>query len=274
MSDNHSTDNKELKVIDKPTHSTAPDTVVHLNVNELKEDNLHYLPRNFSDLNTVIDIKNRCNTEIAHRKNLNNQRSDTMYEFIGLSKFALALFGPIIASCGAHALASHVFNINTDSLGFVLCVIFFVYIPTFALFSWSMTKYGKDETPKAALSRADKKTFKQIEFVADNPNHTKRIYSALRDAAITPELTHAYDSYMDLKVFLAANEDAISTELYKKYNAKLTQRRNALGKELDTALDIGRTQRKELQQFNNHTATVMQNMRDNDALRAMPLEEP
>lgn len=78
---------------------------------------------------------------------------------------------------------------------------------------------------------------------------------------------------MELNAFLVANKDAISADLYKKYAAKLAQRRDTLDTELNTAVDIDHTQRKELQQFNANTATIMQNMRDNDALRTMPLEE-
>ena len=129
----------------------------------------------------------------------------------------------------------------------------------------------KNDTPASLLSHGDKKTFRHIELVGDNPNHTKRIYSALRDATSTLELREAYNSYMELNTFLAANKDAISADLYNKYATELAQRRNALDVELDAAASVGRTQRRELQQFNADTATVMQDMRDNDALRAMPL---
>lgn len=261
---------KHLRIIDKPTHATAPDTVVHLDVDELKEDNLAYLPRHFSDLTTVVELKDTYDEELAHY----NDSDDDEFDF---AEKCYVIGGPFLtlamcagASFGIDALAEHISFLNGDSPWLMLIHFIITGVIIGTLFAIPLI-VTKDGTPASLLSRGDKKTFRHIEFVADNPNYTKRIYFALRDAAYTLELREAYNSYMELNTFLVANKDAISADLYNKYAAELAQRRDALSAELDTAVSIGRTQRRELQQFNADTATVMQNMRDNDALRAMPL---
>lgn len=258
---------KYFKVIDKPTHATAPDTVVHLDVDELKEDSLAYLPRHFSDLATIVDIKDTYDEKLAHYNDSDDELEETLYT-IGGPPLILAMC--IGATYGIDALAEHVSFLSGDSPWLILShfIANGVVIGTFVAI---LVIIIKNDTPASLLPRADKKTFRHIEFVENNPNYTTRIYSALRDATSTPELREAYNSYMELSTFLAANKDVISTNLHKKYTAELARRRDTLNAELDTAVSIGRTQRKELQQFNADTATVMQDMRDNDALRAMPL---
>lgn len=258
---------KYLKVIDKPTHATAPDTVVHLDVDELKENNLTYLPRHFSDLATIVNIKDTYDEKLAHYNDSDDELEETLYT-IGGPPLILAMC--IGAAYGIDALAEHISFLNEDSTWFILIHFIVAGLIIGTSLAIPMVIVGNG-TPASLLSRADKKTFRHIEFVEDNPNHTKRIYSALRDAAPTLELKEAYNNYMELNTFLAANKDAISTDLYKKYTAELAQRRDTLNAELDTAVNIGCTQRRELQQFNADTAIVMQDMRDNDALRAMPL---
>lgn len=261
---------KHLKIIDKPTHATAPDTVVHLDVDELKENSLAYLPRHFSDLATIVDIKDTYDEELAHYNDSDNDKFD-------FAKKCYVIGGPFLtlamcagASFGIDALAEHISFLNGDSPWLMLIHFIITGVIIGTLFAIPLI-VTKDGTPASLLSRGDKKTFRHIEFVADNPNHTKRIYFALRDAAYTLELREAYNNYIELKTFLAANKDAISADLYKKYTTELAQRRDTLNAELDTAVNIGCTQRRELQQFNADTAIVMQDMRDNDALRAMPL---
>lgn len=258
---------KHLRVIDKPTHATAPDAVVHLDVDELKEDNLAYLPWHFSDLATVVELKNTYDKELAHYNDSDDELEEVLYTIGGPP--------PILAMClgaayGIDALAEHVSFLNGDSPWFILSH-FIANGVIIGAFVAILVITVKNDTPASLLPRADKKTFRHIEFVEDNPNYTTRIYSALRGATYTLELREAYNSYMKLNTFLAANKDAISADLYKKYTAELAQRRDTLSAELDTAVSISRTQRRELQQFNADTATVMQDMRDNDALRAMPL---
>lgn len=260
--------NEYPKVIDKPTHITAPNTVVHLDINKLKEDNFTYLPRHFSDLNTVVEIKDTYDEKLAYYNDDDNELKNLFYHI------GVPLLTVIVASVGAaygiDALAEHISFLNEDSTWFILIYFIVAGLIIGTSLAIPMVIVGND-TPASLLSHGDKKTFRHIEFVGDNPNHTKRIYSTLRDATSTLELREAYNSYMELNTFLAANKDAISADLYNKYTAELAQRRDTLSAELDTAASIGRTQRRELQQFNADTATVMQDMRDNDALRAMPL---
>lgn len=261
---------KHLKIIDKPTHATTPDTVVHLDVDKLKEDSLAYLPRHFSDLATVVELKDTYDEKLAHY----NDDDDDEFDF---AEKCYVIVGPFLtlgmcagASFGIDALADHISFLSGDSPWLMLShfIITGIIIGTLFAIPLIVTKNG---TPASLLSHKDKKTFHHIEFVEDNPNYTTHIYSALRSATYTLELRGAYNSYMELNAFLAANKDAISVDLYKKYTAELAQRRDTLNAELNTAVSIGHTQHKELQQFNADTATVMQDMRDNDALRAMPL---
>ena len=107
--------NKELTVIDKPTHTTAPNTVVHLDIDELEENNLTYLPRNFSDVYTVIRLKDYCDEELPRRRDLDTRFSEGTGFYVRLAKFGSAIFAPIIAGYATNALASHIFDINTDS---------------------------------------------------------------------------------------------------------------------------------------------------------------
>lgn len=258
---------KHLKIIDKPTHATAPDAVVRLDVDELKKDSLAYLPRHFSDLATVVELKDTYEEKLAHYNDSDDELEEALYT-IGGPPLILAIC--VGAVYGIDALAEHISFLSGDSPWLILShfITIGAIIGTFVAI---LLITVKNDTPASLLSHGDKKTFRHIEFVGGNPNHTKRIYSTLRDATSTLELREAYNSYMELNTFLTANKDAISADLYNKYTAELAQRRDTLSAELDTAASIGRTQRRELQQFNADTATVMQDMRDNDALRAMPL---
>lgn len=258
---------KHLKIIDKPTHATAPDAIVHLDIDKLKEDNLTYLPRHFSDLTTVVELKDTYDEKLAYYNDDDNELEEVLYTIGGPPLILAMCLG---AAYGIDALAEHVSFLNGDSPWLILSH-FITIGAIIGTFVTILLITVKNDTPASLLSHGDKKTFRHIEFVGDNPNHTTRIYSALRGATYTLELREAYNSYMELSTFLAANKDAISADLYNKYATELAQRRDVLSAELDTAVSIGHTQRKELQQFNADTATVIQDMRDNDALRAMPL---
>ena len=96
---------KHLKIIDKPTHTTAPDAVVHLDVDELKKDNLAYLPRHFSDLVTVVDIKDTYDEELAHYNDSDDELEEVLYT-IGGPPLILAIC--VGAVYGIDALAEHV----------------------------------------------------------------------------------------------------------------------------------------------------------------------
>lgn len=98
---------KHLKIIDKPTHATAPDAVVHLDVDELKEDSLTYLPRHFSDLHTVVELKDTYDEKLAHYND-----SDDEFDF---AEKCYVIGGPFLtlgmcagASFGIDALAEHI----------------------------------------------------------------------------------------------------------------------------------------------------------------------
>ena len=88
------------------------------------------------------------------------------------------------------------------------------------------------------------------------------------------ELRQAYDSYVDLFVFLKTNEDAISSNLYNEYRNEVRRRGNQLNSEIATITTLIKEHKDSQEELTRGQHEITQDMLDADALRAMPLIKP
>ena len=82
-----------------------------------------------------------------------------------------------------------------------------------------------------------------------------------------------YDRYISLYIFLSANRNSISSSLIDEYSKKLNIRYKEFHQATQDVIDNGRKYQKDIDAERDNTRQLKQKMLDDDALRAIPLEE-
>lgn len=284
------------KITSTPTHTTHPDIIVRGNIDNLDHGFFDLIPRDFATAREV----NVINNKYSHKDTTTFKGKLAEFSADPENRILLALAASmgglitiplsIMGVCHSIDLLPIVEPIKT-----IMGVVAFM---TMLLFPVGITVYKSEKhglcnfnTPEFLLSRKDKKAFTHAEFISAPRAVTERlgryhlvyvrslytIFSNGDDILNTldfSELRQDYDNYMDLFVFLSANEEAISNELYRDYCDELHNRGTQLSDEItdiDTLIKRHKESRTELTRAQHE---ITQDMLDADALRAMPLTKP
>lgn len=275
--------NIDKKIVDTPTHQTNPDLIVSGDLEKLLCSFSERTPINFATAREISAVQNTylLRDDSSFKQKLAKFHSDPDNRLFSLW-LALMLLPISSVSLIIGAIELPISNtITMPIIGFIMLtfVIGIVYMPQDL------------NTPKFLLSREDKKMVTKSEFVAIPASAIQRIdpYYAvythnvqnilghdkeILDTLNLSELRQAYDSYVDLFVFLKTNEDAISSNLYNEYRNEIRRRGNQLNSEIVTITTLIKEHKESQKELTRGQHEITQNMLDADALRARPLIKP
>lgn len=275
--------NIDKKIVDTPTHQTNPDLIVSGDLEKLLCNFSERTPINFATAREISAIQNTylLRDNSSFKQKLAKFNSDPENRLLILwSSLILLPVSSVLLIIGATELP--ISNIITTPIAilFILALII------------GIINITKDlETPKFLLSRKDKKVVTKSEFITMPATAIQRIdpyYTVythnvqyilghdkeILDTLNLSELRQAYDSYVDLFVFLKTNEDAISSNLYNEYRNEVRRRGNQLNSEIVTITTLIKEHKESQKELTSGQYEITQDMLDADALRAMPLTKP
>ena len=288
--------NIDKKIVDTPTHQTNPDLIIQGNLDSITSNFNHYTPRDF---NTAYNVTTICNKYIE--KNTHTWKSklaefsntpDNRFLLIFASSMlwlpmSLGLIMAVSYGIDTIPIPNHIKN-PIGVVAIITILISMVAIPIYKSEKHGLCNFN---TPEFLLSHADKKTITKSEFVTipaaviqridpyyavythnvqDILGHDKEILDTLD----LSELRQAYDSYVDLFVFLTTNEDAISHNLYNEYRNEVRRRGTQLNSEIVAITTLIKKHKESQKELTRGQHEITQDMLDADALRTMPLIKP
>lgn len=285
------------KIIDKPTHKTNPDTIVRGNLKEIIPMTSNLAPRDFDTARRAHAIRNKYldKDDSTFKGKLTNILADPDPEHrvaVDLAVAAAAalsmLFILLVGSFVVDELLHSVNDPISDIVGSILVSVLALALPLAAAI-----KAGTyHDTPYFVLSRAEKKAFKNAEFVAiDSPVKCRVLdpQVSIRTSKLTAlfdndentldtvdfsHLRHTYDSYMDLYVFCQANADSMSHDVFAEYQDELLRRGALLEQEIKNVNTLIEDNAESYAELTRGQRDMEQEMLDDDIRRAMPLAAP
>ena len=284
------------KITSTPTHTTHPDIIVRGDLDSLDYGFFNLTPRDFTTARDTNIIKNKYSTNDTTTLkgklaefSANRENRMLLASVAFITTPIIALLGLMAVSFGIDLLpiAESIKTPIATTMG-ILSLILGIGIPVYKSEKHGLCNFN---TPDFLLSRQDKKAFTRAEFVSTPRAVTERldpchlayvhnlhtIFTNDEDILYTldfSELRQAYDSYIDLFVFLSANEEAISHELYHDYREELRRRGTKLSDEIAAINTLVREHKESHKELTRAQHEITQNMLDADALRAMPLIKP
>ena len=284
------------KITSTPTHTTHPDIIVRGNLDNLDHGFFDLVPRDFVTARDTNIIKNKYSTKdtTTFKGKLAEFSADPENRILlalaasmgGLITIPLSIMGV----CHGIDLLPIVEPIKTimGVVAFMTMLLFPVGITVYKSEKHGLCNFNNSEF---LLSRKDKKAFTRAEFISApqavterlDPCHLAYIHNLhtiftndedILDTLDFSELRQAYDKYMDLFVFLSANEEAISHTLYHNYREELRQRGTKLSDEIAAVNTLIREHKESQKELTRAQHEITQDMLDADALRAMPLAKP
>lgn len=275
--------NIDKKIIDTPTRQTNPDLIVSGDLEKLLYSFSERTPINFATAREISAVQNKylLRDDSSFKQKLAEFSSDPEHRlFISGSILMLLPVSSILLAFVADVLPISD-TITMPIVGFIILALAIsaVFIP------------HDLNTPQFLLSHEDKKMVAKSEFVTIptaviqriNPYYavyTRNVQGILNlnkeilDTLDLSELRQAYDSYVDLFVFLKTNEDAISHNLYNEYRNEVRRRGTQLNSEIVTVDKLIKEHKKSQAELTRGQHEITQDMLDADALRAMPLIKP
>jgi len=284
------------KITSTPTHTTRPDIVVRGNLENLDHGFFDLVPRDFATARDVNAIKNKyslkdTNTLKGKLAEFSTDLENKMLLAIGafIGTVIIALLGLRGVSFGIDLLP--VAEPIKTTIGVVMNMAFLLSIVGIPVYRSEKHGLCNFNTPEFLLSRKDKKEFTRAEFVSApravterlDPCHLAYVHNLhtiftnnedILDTLDFSELRQAYDNYMDLFVFLSANEEAISHKLYHDYREELRRRGTKLSDEIAAVNTLIKKHKESRTELIRAQHEITQDMLDADALRAMPLTNP
>ena len=285
------------KIIDKPTYKTNPDTIVHGNLKEIIPVTSNLAPRDFDTARRVHAIRNKYldKDDSTFKGKLANIITDPDPErrvAVDLTVAAAAGLSMLFILFGGSFVVDELFHFDNDPASNIVGRIL-VTILALALPIAGTVKAGTyHDTPYFVLSRAEKKAFKNAEFVAiDSPvkyrvldpqisiraSKLTALFDNDEDTSDTVDfshLRHAYDNYMDLYVFCQANADAMSHNVFAEYQDELLRRGALLEQEIKNVNTLIEDNAESYAELTRGQRDMEQEMLDDDIRRAMPLAAP
>ena len=286
----------DKKITSTPTHTTHPDIIIRGNLDSLDHGFFDLVPRDFATARDTNIIKNKYSTKdtttfkgklAEFSANRENRMLLTALALMSTPIIALLSFAGVSFGLELLPITEAIKKPMATIMG-ILSLILAVGIPIYKSEQHGLCNFN---TPEFLLSRQDKKAFTRAEFVSTPRAVTERldpchlayihnlhtIFTNDEDILNTldfSELRQAYDSYMDLFVFLSVNEEAISHTLYHDYREELRQRGTKLSDEIAAVNTLIREHKESQKELTRAQHEITQNMLDADALRAMPLVKP
>lgn len=285
------------KIIDKPTHKTNPDTIVHGNLKEIIPMTSNLAPRDFDTARRVHAIRNKYldKDDSTFKGKLANIITDPDPErraAVDLTIAATAVLSMLIILFGGSFVVDELLHSVNDPISDIVGSIL-VSVLALALPLATTIKVGTyHDTPYFVLSRAEKKAFKNAEFVAIDSPVKYRVLDpqvSIRTSKLTAlfdndedtldtvdfsHLRHAYDNYMDLYVFCQANADAMSHDVFTEYQDELLRRGALLEQEIKNVNTLIEGSVESYAELTRGQRDMAQRMLDEDIRRAMPLAAP
>ena len=275
--------NIDKKIVDTPTHQTNPDLIVSGDLKKLLCNFSERTPINFATARAISTIQSKylLRDDSSFKQKLAEFSSDPEHRLFISGSILMSLpVSSILLVLSADILPISD-SITMPIVGFIMFAIAIsaVFIPQ------------NFNTPKFLLSREDKKMFTESEFVTMPAPVIQRIdpYYAvythnvqgilshnkeILDTLDLSELRQAYDNYVDLFVFLKANEDAISSNLYNEYRNEVRRRGNQLNSKIVAITTLIKEHKESQKELTRGQHEITQDMLDADALRAKPLIKP
>lgn len=281
------------KITSTPTHTTHPDIIVRGNLDNLDHGFFDLIPRDFATAREVNVIKNKYSlkdtaTLKSKLAEFSTDQENRMILAIGafIGTVIIALLGLRGVSFGIDLLP--VAEPIKTTIGVVMNMAFLLSIVGIPVYKSEKHGLCNFNTPEFLLSRKDKKAFTRAEFVSAPRAVTERlgryhlVYvrnlhtifgndEDILDTLDLSELRQAYDNYIDLFVFLSANEGAISHKLYRDYCEELHNRGTKLSDEITAINALIKEHKESRTELARGQHEITQDMLDADALRAMPL---
>lgn len=285
------------KIIDKPTHKTNPDTIVRSNLKEIIPMTSNLAPRDFDTARRVHAIRNKYldKDDSTFKGKLANIITDPDPErraAVDLTIAATAVLSMLIILFGGSFVVDELLHSVNDPISDIVGSIL-VSVLALALPLATTIKAGTyHDTPYFVLSRAEKKAFKNAEFVAIDSPVKYRVLDpqvSIRTSKLTAlfdndentldtvdfsHLRHAYDNYMDLYVFCQANADAMSHDVFTEYQDELLRRGALLEQEIKNVNTLIEGSVESYAELTRGQRDMAQRMLDEDIRRAMPLAAP
>lgn len=284
------------KITSTPTHTTHPDIIVLGDLDSLDHGFFDLTPRDFATAREVNIIKNKYSTKdtTTFKGKLAEFSADPENRI--LLTFAASMSGLIITALSIIGVCHGIDLLPiVEPIKTIMGVVAFMTMLLFpvGIIVYKSEKHGlcNFNNPDFLLSRQDKKAFTRAEFVSTpravterlDPCHLAYIYNLhtiftndedILDTLDFSELRQDYDNYIDLFVFLSANEEAISHKLYHDYREELRQRGTKLSDEIAAVNTLIREHKESRKELTRAQHEITQNMLDADALRAIPLVKP
>lgn len=285
------------KIIDKPTHKTNPDTIVHGNLKEIIPMTSNLSPRDFDTARRVHAIRNKYldkddSTFKGKLANIITDPDPQRRAAVDLTIAATAVLSMLIILFGGSFVVDELLHSVNDPISDIVGSIL-VSVLALALPLATTIKVGTyHDTPYFVLSRAEKKVFKNAEFVAIDSPVKYRVLDpqvSIRTSKLTAlfdndedtldtvdfsHLRHAYDNYMDLYVFCQANADAMSHDVFTEYQDELLRRGALLEQEIKNVNTLIEGSVESYAELTRGQRDMAQRMLDEDIRRAMPLAAP
>lgn len=284
------------KITSTPTHTTHPDIIVRGDLDNLEHGFFDLVPRDFATARDVNVVKNKYSTKDATTLKGELAEFSTDQENRMLLAIVAFIGAVIVGLLGLRGLS---FGIDLlpiaepikTTLGVVMNMAFLLSVVGIPVYKSEKHGLCNFNTPEFLLSRKDRKAFTRAEFVSAPRAVTERldpchlvyahnlhaIFSNDEDTLDTldfSELRQAYDNYMDLFVFLSANEEAISHTLYHDYREEQHRRGTKLSDEIAAVNTLIKKHKESRTELTRAQHEITQDMLDADALRAMPLVRP
>jgi len=297
------TENKE--VISSPDSKNCSD-IYPASSNEvinnliMRNDNqeISFFPTTFQGLSYIDDlVRNYKRNGISFKNKTSRKISIATFKVARViaSLIALVLFVAIVVC--AELLFFHHFSYSATRLGeFIIglsigSLIIYLAMKSMGKINDVEMKIENNITgDKKLFSAKEEKTLDSIEVIDLNAtinNDTEEIHhyflNSVKDIFVLNKDTlqhidlfpvaQQYDKYMSLYSFLIANQHSISQDLSEKYIRQLEATAKKFNLEVQDVLDLSQKYDKDIEKSQLEQKQLKQKMIDEDALRAVPVEE-
>lgn len=257
-------------IVQYPTNTTSPDIINTFDLDKLRSTDSKHIGRDFDTFCYVKNLKLKYNESTRSQLLARKKPITTTLAAIGALAFIISwIFFTVIVICSMEESTYHLAEFSKKAILVsiptgVLALVFLDIHPTLPFFDEKVDTYYP-------LTRKERHTLYKLECVDVDKELAHKVNTIMEHSVNTSNLRQPYDDYMDLLVFLRTNRNAISRTLYSEYIEELKKRRAHLDKELDYAVAEADAYRNAEEEYQEDRKRMTQDMRDDDALRAMPL---
>lgn len=258
---------EQLRIIQHPTHTTSPDIVGTFEPT---------MPECIDDKRVGRDFDTFCYLKNLKLKYDKSTRSQLLTKRGNIAKTLAIIGGLAFVLSWIFALAKFIsvtMEFDIEFFGEALLVTIPTTVVAFGFVVMHPGLPYADDTVNTfyPLTRKERRTLRKLEYVEVDERLARKVNTIMERSVDTSQLRQPYDDYMNLLVFLRTNRNAISRTLYNEYTEELEKRRTRLDKELDYAVAEINAYHSAEEEYQEDHERVAQDIRDDDALRAMPL---